>query len=99
MAGRAVMIRVFEGATMRMPCLALPLLAALVAAGPSASAEDLLSPDRPIEEVVDYYLDLRLAAEAIRPAPEADDATLARRLTLDLAGRIPTAGETRAYVE
>ena len=29
----------------------------------------------------------------------ADDATLVRRLTLDLAGRIPTAAESRAFVE
>jgi hypothetical protein len=67
----------------------------------SVRAEDWLTgtPERPIAEVVDHYVDLRLAKEGVRAAPEADDATLVRRLTLDLVGRIPTAAEARAYVD
>ncbi len=61
-------------------------------------AADLLPPDRPIAEVVDHYIDATLARERVKPAPRADDATLVRRLTLDLAGRIPTAAEARAFV-
>ena len=35
---------------------------------------------------------------ARKPAPQATDANLARRLTLDLAGRIPTAAEAKDYL-
>ena len=68
----------------------------------SVQAEDWLTAaatERPIAEVVDHYVDLRLAKEGVPAAPEADDATLVRRLTLDLVGRIPTAAEVRAYVD
>src|SRR5205085_8306667 len=58
-----------------------------------------LPPDRPIEQAVDHYVDALLKQEDVRPAPQADDANLVRRLTLDLAGRIPTGAETRAFVE
>ncbi len=72
---------------------------AILASGPTAPAGDLLSPDRPIEEVVDHYLDAKIARAGVRPAPPADDASLIRRLTLDLIGRVPTSAEVRAYVE
>ena len=78
--------------------LAIPAIFVLVSAA-AAPAVDLLPPDLPIEEVVDHYLDVRLAQEGLRPAPSADDATLIRRLTLDLNGRIPTTAETGLYVE
>src|SRR5262245_27562695 len=61
-------------------------------------AGELLSPDRSIAEAVDSYIDETLHRERLKPAPPADDATLIRRLTLDLAGRIPTAAESSAYV-
>jgi Protein of unknown function (DUF1549)/Protein of unknown function (DUF1553) len=83
--------------------LAMVVALTLGAAGllMSVRAEDWLTPttERPIAEVVDHYVDLRLAKEAVPAAPEADDATLVRRLTLDLVGRIPTAAEARAYVD
>ena len=66
---------------------------------PTTRAADLLGADRPIAEVVDHYLDETLRKEGVKPASTADDETLARRLTLDLAGRIPTAEEARAYIE
>src|SRR5262249_48250462 len=50
-------------------------------------------------EAVDRAIEEALRKEGVKPAPLADDATLVRRLTLDLAGRIPTAAEARAYVE
>jgi hypothetical protein len=62
-----------------------------------ASTGDLLAPDRPIAEVVDLYVGAALAKEKVKAAPPADDATLLRRLTLDLAGRIPSAAESIAY--
>ncbi len=82
---------------MRTFRLTLSLLS-LFAAASLAAAEGLLPPGQPIEQVVDHYLDARLQEEGIAPAGPADDATLIRRLTLDLAGRIPTVEETRAFV-
>lgn len=79
--------------------LAIPAIFVLAWAPAEAPAGDLVPPDRPIEEVVDHYLDARLAGEGLRPAPSAGDATLIRRLTLDLNGRIPSAAETRLYLE
>jgi hypothetical protein len=62
-------------------------------------AGELLPASKPIEEAIDHYIDARLSADGIAPAGQADDATLIRRLTLDLCGRIPTVAETRDYVE
>jgi Protein of unknown function (DUF1549)/Protein of unknown function (DUF1553) len=80
---------------MRSVRLALPalLLAACVARA------DLIPADRPIPEAIDHYVDARLAKVGIASAPQADDYTLIRRLTLDLVGRIPTPAETRLFVE
>jgi hypothetical protein len=73
--------------------------AAGILARADTPAGEWLGAERAIGEVVDYYIDARLAQAGVQPAPEADDATLVRRLTLDLVGRIPTAAEVRAYVE
>src|SRR5581483_357266 len=43
-------------------------------------------------------VDATLESEHVRPAAQADDATIVRRLTLDLDGRIPTDAEVRAFV-
>jgi len=77
----------------------LPTLAALTVLAASARADDLLPPDRTIDQAIDFYVDQRLTEEKITPAPQADDVTVIRRLTLDLTGRIPTPAEVRAYVE
>ncbi len=74
---------------------ALPMIGT---ATPCTGAE-LLPSDRRVEQVVDHYVAQALKKAAVRPVPLADDATLVRRLTLDLAGRIPTAGEARAYID
>ncbi|MFI5459196.1 MAG: DUF1549 domain-containing protein [Isosphaerales bacterium] len=84
---------------MRMFRPAFAVAALLLVVESTARAADLLPPDRPIAEVVDHYIDEMLRKEAIIPAVAADDATLIRRLTLDLAGRIPTAAESRAFIE
>src|SRR5205085_4264196 len=82
--------------TPRLPGLVLALL--LAAASPSF-ADELLPPTKPIEEVVDHYVEARLRQENVTPVPQAEDVNLVRRLTLDLVGRIPTAAEARAYAE
>ncbi len=79
---------------MRIFRLAVPLAALLA----TVAAAETPAPGRPVEEVVDQLVDARLHEEGVTPAAAADDATLLRRLTLDLVGRIPTPAEVRAYV-
>src|SRR5262245_11076062 len=74
----------------------LPALLALAVVRP-ARADELLPATRAIPEVVDHYIDAQHKDQNVKPAPLADDATVLRRLTLDLVGRIPTAAEVKAY--
>lgn len=60
-------------------------------------ADELLPPEKSIAEAVDHYIQVRLDVEKVVPAPQATDANLIRRLTLDLSGRIPTVAEAQAY--
>eukprot|EP00913_Durusdinium_trenchii_P028281 g26509.t1 len=62
-------------------------------------ADDLAAANRPIPDVVDHYIDRELKNAGVEPAEQADDATLIRRITLDLAGRIPAVVEVDAYVK
>jgi hypothetical protein len=82
---------------MRTPRSLSPALVLLLVAASPSLADELLPPAKPIEEVVDHYVEARLRQESVTPAPQAEDVNLVRRLTLDLAGRIPTAAEARAY--
>ncbi len=70
----------------------------LGASNPASMGGELLPADRPIAEAVDYYVDEAIHREGIQPAPTADDTTMIRRLTLDLAGRIPTNAEAQDFV-
>ncbi len=76
----------------------LSLVIGLVVARPGFAGE-LLPLESPIETVVDHYVDAGLVAAGTKAAPEADDATIVRRVTLDLIGRIPTVAESREFVE
>src|SRR5262245_36997699 len=80
--------------------LMLRALAVLIGLGwtQSGQAADLLPPDRLLPEVIDHYIDAKLKQAAVQPAPPADDATMVRRLSLDLIGRIPTMAEAQAYI-
>jgi hypothetical protein len=75
-----------------LPGLVLIVLPAI------ASAAELLPPDVPIENAIDHYIDAALKEAKIKPASPADDATLLRRLTLDLNGRISTPWELDHYL-
>ncbi len=48
---------------------------------------------------IDRFILARLEQEKLRPAPEADKATLLRRLSLDLIGLPPTPEETEAFLK
>lgn len=47
---------------------------------------------------IDNFILARLAAEKLKPAPEADKTTLLRRLSLDLVGLPPTPAEVDAFL-
>ncbi len=78
--------------------LRLLTTAMIACAAPFASAADLPPASKPIATVVDQFIDARITDAGAIPAAQASDATLIRRLTLDLVGRIPTVGEVDAYV-
>lgn len=84
---------------MRILRQAIAFAGIFVVLGLPTFAGELLPPDQPIAEAVDHYINATLRREGIRPAPPCDAAALVRRITLDLAGRIPTAAETQAFVE
>jgi hypothetical protein len=77
----------------------LPAAALVIAATGNARSSDLLPADKPIPQVVDHYIDAAIAEAGVVPAAQADDATLIRRLTLDLIGRIPTTAEVDEFVK
>jgi hypothetical protein len=77
---------------MRIACL---LLLITLAAG--ARADDLLPPEKPVEEAIDHYLGARLAKENVVPADPAPAENLLRRTMLDLVGRPPTMHESQAF--
>jgi hypothetical protein len=88
-----------EEPSMRIVCPALLVAAMLTVIQSASRAAELLPSDRPIPAVVDHYIDAALHKEGIKATPAADGATLIRRLTLDLVGRIPTTAEWRAFAE
>lgn len=49
------------------------------------------------QDAIDYLVRARLAAEGLKPAPEADRATLLRRVSLDLTGLPPSPGDAAAF--
>ena len=78
---------------------ATTVLLLLLASVGTVSAGDLESADRSIHDVIDHYVHLKLKQQNVRSASLAEDFNFVRRVTLDLAGRIPTTAEAREYVE
>ena len=62
------------------------------------SAVELLPADQSVQTAIDHYLNAKLSSAGVTSAAPADDATWARRLTLDLAGRIPTPRELHEFI-
>lgn len=70
----------------------------LICAQPRLHAADLLPASQSIESVIDHYVDDLIRTNDVQTAGQVDEHILIRRLTLDLAGRIPTTAELHAFV-
>src|SRR5262249_61955687 len=66
---------------------------------PTPHTSDTPAPGVVIPQLIAHYIDAAIAEAEVTPAPQANDATIIRRLTLDLVGRIPTTAEVDAYVK
>ena len=69
------------------------LMAIVLCGSIIANAEDLLPADTEIASSIDHYIQQHLVASGVAAVEPADDLTLLRRTTLDLAGRVPTSVE------
>jgi hypothetical protein len=70
-----------------------------ISADEPISSEELLPADKQIPAVIDHYLARCWTEAGIEPAPLVDDLAFFRRLSLDLAGRIPTPAEVDDYLQ
>ncbi|RLS29989.1 MAG: DUF1553 domain-containing protein [Planctomycetota bacterium] len=78
--------------------IALLVTLASVGGFTSAHADDLLPAETEISQAVDHYIRQHLSKEGIAAVGMADDLTLQRRTTLDLAGRVPTPIEQQWFL-
>lgn len=65
---------------------------------PSRPSLPAVKDERWVRNPVDRFILARLESEGLRPSPEADRATLIRRLTLDLTGLPPTPTEVDRFL-
>ncbi|MEM7143942.1 MAG: DUF1549 domain-containing protein [Verrucomicrobiota bacterium] len=68
---------------------------ALTGTDTSAASKQVLADAKKVDALVQK----NLAANDAKPYPMTDDATFVRRIYLDLAGRIPTAEESQAFLK
>ena len=81
-----------KSSPMRPPAAFL-LLAACAVPIRSAHSDDVVE----LAAKIDHHIDAQLAAEGVDSLPPVDAGSFLRRVTLDLAGRIPTVAELDAY--
>ena len=74
-------------------------VAVLLAAGPATAAPPAAREEQALAAKIDRHLARAWEKARVTPAAPADDAEFLRRVTLDLAGRIPSVAETRAFLD
>jgi Protein of unknown function (DUF1549)/Protein of unknown function (DUF1553) len=77
----------------------LTLLTILLMSRAASGLADLPAPDQPIHEVIDSLIDQKLTSEGRSASAPAEATVLLRRMTLDIAGRIPTPVEYAWFVQ
>jgi hypothetical protein len=80
--------------TWRLCLLCAGLLLFITAPSPAADRDA-----QALAAKIDQYVAARWAEAKVQPAPPADDAEFLRRVTLDLAGRIPSVAEARGFLD
>jgi hypothetical protein len=78
--------------------LVLPFLAMGPMVGSARRASAAEDP-RALTATIDRLISIPWTENQVVPAPPADDAEFLRRVSLDLAGKIPTVGEVRAFLD
>ncbi|HMJ91009.1 MAG TPA: DUF1553 domain-containing protein, partial [Candidatus Acidoferrum sp.] len=88
-----------EGATWGMHWAFVPPAGVISSAGPNSPLiTDSLITDYSVKNPIDSFVAARLKKERLSQSPEADRATLLRRVTLDLTGLPPTLKELDEFL-
>ena len=78
-------------------CVAL--LVIRIPSVPAGEGDQAVAPDQVVTDTIDRLIREGYTAAGVEPAPRCDNRTFARRVFLDLAGRIPTPAELNEWIE